>query len=140
MGYVVVSVNLMAVLASAIASMVLGMIWYSPQVLGNAWMKETGKKMLDMKKHMKDVHKSYAIMFVGALVMAYVMGHLTSYAGARTLMDGAMAGFWAWLGFAATVMLGSTLFEGKSWNYYGINAGYHLVQFLMVGAIMAVWL
>lgn len=32
-------VNYLAVLVSAIASMVLGMIWYNPSVFGNTWMK-----------------------------------------------------------------------------------------------------
>lgn len=41
--------------------------------------------------------------------------------------------------FVATVMSASVLFEGKSWKWFGITAGYQLVNFIVVAAILAMW-
>lgn len=49
------------------------------------------------------------------------------------------AGFWAWLGFVATIMLGMTLWEGKPFRLYLLNAGYQLLNLLVMGAILAAW-
>lgn len=132
-------VSLVAVLIAAVASMVLGMLWYSPALFGKKWMKLmkfSPQKMKAMKS--KDQHAMIG-GFVIALVTAYVLAYFVSLAGAATLMAGAMIGFLAWLGFAATIMAGSVLWEGKSINLYYLNAAYWLVSLTMQGAILAVW-
>lgn len=45
------SVNLVAAVAAAVASMVVGCIWYGV-IFGKAWMKLTGKKEMGDKKNM----------------------------------------------------------------------------------------
>lgn len=130
-----VDVNWMAVIVSAIACMVLGAIWYMPAVLGNIWMKEVGKSQEDLKKNANA--SAYVMMFVGALVLSYVMAHFVVYAGAKDAMAGATTGFWAWLGFVATTSLGKKAFTGTSWTLYAIDAGFYLLEFLVIGAILA---
>ena len=53
-------------------------------------------------------------------------------------MGGIKVGIMAWLGFVAPTMLGSVLWENKSWNLYAINAGYYLVSFALMGAVLAI--
>ena len=126
-------INLVAVLVGAIASMVIGMIWYGP-LFGKTWMNLMGIN----KSKMKDATKSYLIQFVGAIVMVYVLAHFVQYAGAKDIIGGLQTGFWIWLGFIATVGLGSILWDGKPLELYLINMGYHLVTLLIVGTILAV--
>lgn len=132
-----VDINYIAVLAGAVASMLIGWVWYTPSVFGKQWMAEVGKKMEDMKG--TSGNKAMAGMFVGALIASYVMAHFVAYVGATTLGDGVQLGFWIWLGFVATVMSASVLFEGKSWKWFSITAGYQLVNFVVVAAILAMW-
>jgi hypothetical protein len=129
---------------AAIASMVLGFLWYGP-IFGKMWMKMMGMKMADMKKaQAKGMTMQYGLMFVGSLVMAYVLAHALVFASAYTktsgISAGLMVGMWNWLGFIAPVTLTSVLWEGKSWNLWLLNNGYYLVSLLTMGAILAMWM
>lgn len=132
-----VDINYFAVLAAAIVNMALGSFWFSTKGFGKQWMALSGITPDPAKA--KGMQKLYAIAFVGALVMSYVLAHFVDYAGAATIGQGAQAGFWSWLGFVAPVMLGMVLWEGKPWKLYVINTSYYLVLLLVNGALLAVW-
>ena len=139
----VVPINYVAVLAAAVASMVLGSVWYGP-LFGKQWMALSGKSMADMdaaKK--KGMGKSYAFMFVGSLVMSYVLAHALVFASAYLKVSGVnaglMAGFWNWLGFIAPVTLGVVLWDGKPWKLWILNNAFQLLSLLVMGVILAVW-
>lgn len=130
-----VDVNWWAVLAGGVASMILGYVWYSMPVFGKTWAREIGKSADDLKKSANG--GMYFLMFLSALVLSYIMIHFVVYAGAKDAMGGATTGFWAWLGFAATTGVSKKIFQGTSWTLFMIDYGYHLVQFLVVGALVA---
>lgn len=130
--------NYIALLAAGVASTVVGFLWYSPMVLGKPWMKAMGltkEKMEGMKKGMA---KTYAVSFVGGLVMAYVLSMLISLTGSTGMNEVLVLAFWAWFGFVAPVQLTEVLFGGKSYNLYFINTGYQLVSLLAMGAVLSV--
>lgn len=131
-----VDVNLMAVLVCGVASMIIGYLWYSKMLFGKTWMKLSGVSETDMKKANSNMPVLYGTMFIASLVMAYVLAHFAKYAGALTLTDGVVAGFWAWLGFVATTMLTNVLYEGKPVKLYLINTGYQLVTLVVMGMIL----
>lgn len=135
-----VQINYIAVLVSAVAAMVLGSLWYGP-LFGKRWMKYMGwtKEKMDSMKKGSNMNVNYGIQAVGALVLAYVFAHVISFSGATTITAGLQGGFWMWLGFVAPIMLGKVLWEGKSWNLYFLDAGYYLIQLLIMGAILASW-
>ncbi|MBI4138832.1 DUF1761 domain-containing protein [Candidatus Uhrbacteria bacterium] len=136
-------INYLAVLVAASASMVLGFVWYGP-LFGKPWMaimgytKETAEKMKQ-----KGMEKTYALMTLGSLVMAYVLAHSTEFAMTYTktygVAGGLMSGFWNWLGFIAPILIGSQLWEGKPWKLFLITGGYYLVSLMGMGVILAVW-
>lgn len=133
-----VQVNFMAVILSAVASMVIGFVWYGP-ILGKEWMKAMGYTAKTLEAAKKGMEKTYALSALGALVMAYVLAHAASYAGATTAQQGAMVGFWNWLGFVAPVQMTDVLFGSKSWKLYAINTGYQLASLLAMGVILVTW-
>jgi hypothetical protein len=133
------SVNPIAVLLATVASIAIGFAWYGP-LFGKVWAKEQGWSDADMNKQKeKGMGKSYGIMTVGSLLTAFILAQFAQLAGAVMAWDGATVGFWAWLGFAVPLLLGSVLWEGKSWRLYQINAGYQLVTMVVMGAIVAMW-
>src|SRR2546429_8655500 len=135
-----IDINYWAVLVSAIVSMLIGAFWYSPAGFGKAWMQLMGIGKKDMDKATgKGMGSRYFMMFVGTLVMVYVLAYFVNYAGASDIMAGLQAGFWAWLGFIAPIMLSSVLWEGKPWKLYWINVTHYLVVLLVSGAILAAW-
>ena len=134
-----VDVNYLAVLAAAIASMIVGFIWYGP-LFGKMWMqsmKMDNKKMQEAKK--KGMGKTYILAFLTTLIMSYVLAHFVDYVEAKTVMDGVILGFWLWIGFLATTQIGSVLWEGKPVKLYLINTLHYLVALAVMAAILAVW-
>jgi len=117
-------INWLALIAAGVASMIVGYIWYGP-LFGKAWMKLSSKKEMTDKSEMP---KIYAILFAASLVTAYVLS---------VLGGGMQTAFWVWLGFQATLLLHSVLFEGKSWNLYFLNAGHQLVSLMSMSWVLS---
>ena len=136
----IVVVNYISVLVAAIASFVIGALWYSPMLFGKMWMKLSNVTDKEMKKaKQKGMSKNFVFQFLASLVMAYVLAHFVQYTESSTISDGMLAGFWIWLGFIATVMIGMVLWEGKPWKLYFVKAGHELFALAVMGAILAVW-
>lgn len=141
---VVVPVNYLAVLAAGILSVVIGSLWYGP-LFGKEWMRmmkiKMPAKMDDAMK--KEMMKSYTLTTLASLVMAYVLSHTLVFASTYMKVEGISVGwstgFWMWLGFVVPVSLNSVLWENKPWKLFGINVGYHLVNLLLMGSVLAVW-
>ncbi len=128
--------NWFGIILAAIAQMVVGFIWYGP-LFGKTWMSMMGINTQRMSR--EGMGRTYAIQAVGSLVTAYVLAKLVGMMGGKTLAAGVQAGFWVWLGFVATVTLGSVLYERRSWNLYVLNNGYQLVSLAIMGAILVRW-
>ena len=131
------SVNLLAVVVAAIASMVIGMLWYGP-IFGKQWIAHMGIKTKDMASMKKGAGKKSAQGFISTLVMSYVLAHFIAFTQAATIAEGAVIGFWLWLGFVATVTAGSVIWERRSKDLYFLNNAYQLVSLAVMGAILAV--
>ena len=133
------TINYLAVFIAAVATMVLGSIWYSPMLFGKIFMKECKMSEKDKKNGMKGMTSNYIIMFGTALVTAYILAHFVDYVEATSLSAALMLAFWIWLGFYATSELGSVLWEQKSMKYYAMNVGYHLVNLGIIATILTLW-
>ncbi|MEO6730368.1 MAG: DUF1761 domain-containing protein [Ferruginibacter sp.] len=139
------SINWLAVLVAGVSAFVLGGVWYSPALFGNAWMAEN---KLDIQKIKQgNMLKIYGIAFILSLIMAANLamfladGPATCPAGCVQKTDvtwGAIAGFLAgiWV-FCAVAMHG--LFEHRSWKLICINGFYSLVGLTLMGAIIGLW-
>ena len=135
-----VSVNFLAVLVSAIASMVIGSIWYGP-LFGKKFMSAMGfdkmspEQQAAMKKGMT---LTYLWQFIASLVMFYVFAWFMGALGAKSPMDGIQAAFWLWLGFIVPTKFGEQLWGGKMVLFWiGISGS--LVTMLAAGLIIGAW-
>ncbi len=131
-----VHINWLAILAAAVINMVVGAAWYSPALFGKQWSKLIGRKLEDMRKQ---AGPGYAVSTIGALIESYVLAHFVVYANSITAVDGALTGFWIWLAFVGVTMAVGTVFAGRSWHLWKIDAGYFLVVLVLQGALLAVW-
>lgn len=127
--------NIWAVLVAALASFVLGGLWYSPLLFGKAWQRETG--LSDEKLAGGNMAMIFGTAFVLCLAAAFVFA---MFLGPRPplalgLGAGASAGlFWVSSSFGINY-----LFERKSLRLFLINGGYHTLQFTLIGLILALW-
>ena len=137
---VTVDINYWAVLVSALVAFGIGAVWYS-LLFGKKWMElmNINPNRVNKPEMKKKATRGYIIMFIALLVMAYILAHFVDYTEANSIVEGMAAGFWIWLGFLATTMIGSFLWEDKPFALYLINVGHYLVVLLVMGAILAVW-
>lgn len=140
------SINWLAVVACVIASMVIGSVWFSPKTFFPMWWKAIGKSDT-AGPGMTGMTGNMALMwgltifaaFVQAVFMSLMvtaMGSMTP--GGATLGSGALAGFILWLGFVAPSSLTNKIFANqlKAWV---LEAGNHLINFVVIGAILGAW-
>ena len=136
------SLNWLAILVAAVASMILGLVWYSPLLFAKPWIREMGydpndkAKMDEVRKH---AGPAYAGSFVAALIAAFTLALILHGMRAESLHFGLMGSFHIWLGFVATVQFTGALFARQSMKLLAINTGYQLVCYLMMGAILVLW-
>jgi len=136
------NVNYLAVLVSAVVSMVIGSVWYGAlfgkkfsQAMGmDTWSPE--KKEAEKKK----MGLTYFVQFVASLVMFYSLAKFMSDLGfgMMTVEGGLMVAFWVWLGFVVPVKLGDAIWGGNM-TLFWIGAGNMLLTLLATGAIIGAW-
>jgi hypothetical protein len=129
------AINYWAVLAAAVSAFVLGGLWYSPLLFGNAWLRETGltKEQLDRANPAVTFGVSFVLAVLASFVFAMFLGPKPAFGFA--VAAGAMAGlFWVGTSFGINY-----LFEHKSFRLFLVNAGYHTVQYTLIGAVLGLW-
>jgi hypothetical protein len=134
--------NLLAILAAAVSTMLVGFVWYSPLLFAKPWMREMGYDPNDKAK-IQEMQKSagpaYFGSFVASLVSAFVLAIFLHQFQGQGVGIGLLVGSHVWLGFVATVQLTGALFMKQSMKLFAINTGYQLICYLVMGAILAVW-
>jgi len=137
----ILGVSVWPVLIAAIATMVVGFLWYSPLLFARPWMVLMGYDPEDkakLEEMRKGAGKSYGISFVASLVSAFVLGKIIAVTTVNSALYGMKVGFAVWLGFVTTVQLTDMLFSRRPAKLYLINTGYQLVCYLAMGTILAV--
>jgi uncharacterized protein DUF1761 len=135
-------VNLWSVLAAAVATMIVGFLWYSPFLFAKPWTLAMGYDPNDkakMEEMRRGAGKLYGITFVASLISAFVLAKIIDVTTVSAVLYGMKIGFAVWLGFVTTVQLTSTLFKRRPIKLYLIDTGYQLVCYLAMGAILAKW-
>lgn len=137
------SLNWLAIIACVVISMISGTLWYNPKTFFPIWWKGIGKTEKDTPGT-SNMTMTWGLTvfssFVQAVAMALMvkaMGGLMG--GGVSLVSGAGTGFMLWCGFVAPTYLVNKLFAGHSLKIWAIEAGNHLVNFILFGAILGAW-
>jgi hypothetical protein len=127
--------NYLAVVVAAVSAFVIGGVWYSPVLFGNVWMKEAG--ISESEARTRKMGLVFGVSFVLMLLISFNLAAFL--AGPPNLAWGIAAGALAGIGWVATSMGITYLFEARSPKLFLVNAGYHAVTFMVMGAILGVW-
>ena len=129
-------INWLAVISATFSCFLLGGLWYSPILLGKAWMKVNG--FTPEKVNQGNKVKLFAFAILLAFVMAVnLFMFLNGTPGLNVVMGtiyGALSGVWIFCGIGIVA-----LFEQRSWLYILINGGYSLLAMACMGAIIGAW-
>ena len=130
------TLNWLAILVAGISSFVLGGIWYSPALLGKAWMRENN--LTEEKIRTGNKGKIFGWSLLLSVLMAVNLGmYLQNTPGLDFklgLLFGFLSGVWVFCGIAIV-----GLFEHKTARYIFINGGYCLLALALMGAIIGAW-
>ena len=129
------SINWLAVVVCVVVAMISGFIWYHPKLFFPAWWQGIGKSGEPGNPN----PMIYVFTLLAAGVQAVFVALLVNLMGSTTAASGALVGFMLWLGFVAPTNLVNKLFAGHGLKVLAIEAGNHLVIFLLFGAILAAW-
>ncbi len=130
-----VKINYLAVVVSTVVFFLLGWLWYGI-LFTSLWMQYTGITMdqapsgTEMATQMGGSIAAYFIMF-------YCLAHVNHAFQVKDVKGAVQSGFWTWLGFVATVLFVSNIYQGKAFGLWLIDAGYWLLG-LLAGAIILV--
>ncbi len=132
------NINYVGVLLAAIASMIVGWIWFGP-LFGKSWKQLSGSSGRQADKMKKGEGKGMAIEFVLSLLMGYVLAYIVKASMAANAFEGLQVGAWIWLGFLLPLTVGGALWESKPVKLVMIKAGFRLVQAMAMGAVIGWW-
>ena len=128
------NVNFIAALVAALSGFVIGGLWYGP-LFQKPWMRHTGmtKEKGAQVSMAFTFGMAYVLNVIGACGIAILMGEH------RSLLLGAHTGLFAAFFFIASALGVIYVFEQRPLPLFLINAGYQLVNFTAMGAILGVW-
>lgn len=154
-------INFIALLLASLSTLVVGFIWYHPNVFGTIWMKESGMTEDKMKGSNMilifgmSVFYAFLISFVLQMLVIHQWGamgmiggdptkalpsysaFMTDYGSAfRTFKHGALHGFMTGLFFALPIIGVGALYERRSWKYVLIAGGYWVITCMIMGGII----
>ena len=156
--------NPIAILVAALATLLVGFVWYNPKVFGTIWMKETG--MTDEKAKQGNMLKIFGFTILFSLMLSLMIpalvihqmgalgmiggevenalpsytAFLADYGDAfRTYKHGALHGFMSGIFLVLPVIGINSMFDQKSWKYIFVTTGYWVVTLTIMGAIICGW-
>lgn len=127
-----ININLTAALVAAVASFVLGGLWYGP-AFGKRWQALVGLSDEDLAN---SGHP--AKIFAGAFVLTFIQALMLSalIPADPSLEAGLFYALLIGIGFVATAFGVNYLFSRAPRALLGIDAGYNVLQFALMGAII----
>jgi hypothetical protein len=130
----VAHIHWLAVAVAAIVAFPLGALWYGP-LFRSSWMALTGvtKERAQQANRARIYGTTLLLNLVIATSLAMFIGATAS------LQDGLFAGFMAGFTYVATAFGITYLFEFRPLKLWAINAGYQVLVFSVMGAILGAW-
>ena len=136
------SINWLGVVVCAVVAMIVGSIWFGRKTFFPIWWKAIGKSDKEGPSAQSPA-LTWGLLILATFVQAIFMSLMVNAIGSmtpggHTLASGAMAGFFLWLGFVAPASLTNKLFANQ-FTAWLLEAGNHLVTFVLMGAILGAW-
>lgn len=120
------------IIVAAVASFVLGMIWWGP-LFGKAWMRGMGMKVETTKPPVS----SMIATIISSLVKVYALAWMLSLTQMPNIEAVMMLFFAIWIGVLSNVELSGVLWSKRKIPVMLINMGFYAVEFALIAFIIA---
>jgi hypothetical protein len=134
---VMYEVSWLGIIIAAVVSFIVGFLWYGP-LFGKLWMKLNNVTMKDIQKDKeRGMGWRLILALITSAVTAWAIGVLLVSTGTTTLAGAFGLVVLVWLGFlVATTLLGSVMWDQKSWGLFFFNAIYWLINLEIMAVIL----
>jgi len=132
------SVNYLAVLAAALASFLVGGVWYGG-IFAKAWVRLHGYGEEDTARFAKSQARTFGLFAVGDLVTALVFALLMQGLAEPGLTSALCLAGLLWLGISATNALMHAAAHHRPVTAYAIDVFYHLFSLLAIALVLGLW-
>lgn len=131
------SINWIGAIVGTVAAMFAGYVWYHEKVTGKAWIKLTGLKKKDVE------NAGMGSMMGGTLLLTFLsaaaLSLIFNFVGVTNALDGVVLSALISVFFVGASISTNYLYEQRSVELLAINAGYNLIAFMIIGAILGAW-
>ncbi|WP_309714233.1 DUF1761 domain-containing protein [Pseudolysinimonas sp.] len=122
-------ISWLGVAVAGVTAMVIGGLWYS-LLFAKPWQRASG--VTD-----EQLTQNAPLTYLGSLLLAFVMALvLAPFIAGGGLLFGTFAGLAVGLGWVATSLGMVYLFERRPFAHWAVNAGYAIVSYTAMGAII----
>lgn len=130
--------NILAIIVATILNVFIGAIWFNaPFAFNKIWLAGIGKTSEQVAAESSPL--SIVVAIIGALITALVLAAFLDWMRVDDLVNGALVGLLAALGFSANAAAIKDSFEGRPRSLTLINAGHDFVVLILMGAILGAW-
>ena len=126
--------HILGIVLAAVAGFILGGAWYSPPLFGHVWARESGTPETHNPDPKAQI-RFFVILLVLLALAALVLSQALRWHGEAGALSGLGTGAVGSL-LAVAVVGMDPLFERKRLTLFLINAGYYVVSFCVMGAIV----
>lgn len=130
-----IEVSYVSVLLATVGAYAVGALWYSV-LFGKKWQALMGMTPESMKAMKMTPTMAMSLGFLFTLIMVYILAHFSAAWGVADVPGALMLGFWVWLGFQATILIHSYLYEGRPFMLFVLNGAHQLVATLVAAVIL----
>lgn len=130
--------NWWAVLVGAFAAFMLGSLWHSKKVFGNAWIK--GHELKEGHSDGVNMPLLFGLTFIQFLVGAFLFELLIkNHFHGIEMVHGVILGLAIGIGWVGTSIGITYLFLRKSFQIWMIDTGYFALSYVIIGIILSIW-
>jgi hypothetical protein len=132
------NINFIAVLVAAVASFLIGWLWYSPVLFANAWMKALGKTREDlMKGGRQRMISAMLTSFIQAIIVATAIAHFINIAPeVRTVGMAIETALICWFAFVGAIGMVQRTYEQSNLTLFYLTLGYRFFEFIVIALIV----
>src|SRR5581483_3882516 len=133
------AVNWLSIVIAAVAAWLFGGVYYT--ALSKPWLAAQGKTMEQCQAEQAGKSGAakaapFILVFVGELIMAWVLYGILFHVGSFTVRAGVISGAACWFGFVLTTLAGNYAFHGRKPMLIAIDSIGWLGALLIIGGIV----
>jgi hypothetical protein len=127
--------TILPVIVALVAAAFISGIWYSPMLFGRQWMA-LRSQALHVAPDAYIAPWKPLVEVIREIVVAYVLTRLVSRLQITRLTSALNLGFWVWMGFPVTMLVGASLWDNKPWALSLIHGGDWLTKMIVMSVVI----